>query len=196
MRNVFTLLGLSGLCLITASHAAKGDLERCTLIKADVERLVCYDNLSSTYSVNKKISNDGRWETSVEQDPLDNSLTTVVITASVAGKNRRGQNPSLSIRCKSKEQELFIFWGVYIHRNLSLITTRIRDEDAFDANWSVSSDKRATFYPLAGDLIQKVRAGGNLVVQVVPYNENPITATFTMGGLDKALRKVKNECNW
>ena len=196
LKTIALFEGLLGLCVANASYAAKDDLQRCMFIKADAERLVCYDKVSGRSDANKKTSKDGRWETSVEKDPLNDSLTTVALAESVKGENRRGQKPRLIIRCRGKEQELFISWGVYIERESSSITTRVRDEEAFDAHWSVSSDKRSTFYPHASDLIQKVRSGGSLVVQVVPYNENPITATFNMGGLDKVLKRVKNECGW
>jgi type VI secretion system protein VasI len=196
LKNIALLQGLLGLCLANVSYAATDDLQQCMFIKADAERLVCYDKVSGRSDANKKTSKDGRWEVSVEKDPLNDSLTTLVSTASVKGKNRRGQKLKLGIRCMNKEQEFFVGWGVYIERESSLITTRVRDEEAFDAHWAVSTHKQSTSYPHASDLIQKVRAGGSLVVQVVPYNENPITATFNMGGLDKVLKGVKNECGW
>jgi type VI secretion system protein VasI len=36
----------------------------------------------------------------------------------------------------------------------------------------------------------------NLVAQITPYNESPVTAIFDTSGLENAIKPLRETCNW
>lgn len=192
----FILYSLLSLFAASSVHAANDDLESCAVIKNDAARLVCYDKVSGRSKGTKKSLKEGRWRASVEKDPLDDSKTTHLFLVADSGANYKNDRPSLNIRCSSKKQELFINWNTFVASDFSTIKMRIDEKESFQEDMSMSSNNEATFTYYADKYIKQLRAGKKFVAQVVPFGANPITAIFSLNGLDKALRRVENECGW
>lgn len=190
------LFGLLSLPLASAVDAAKGDLESCAVIKSDAARLVCYDKISGRSKPNKKSFKEGRWRVSLEKDPLDDSQTTHLFLVSDSGSNYKNDKPVLNVRCMGKKQELYINWDTFVASDYASIKMRIDDKEPFQEDMNMSTNNEATFTQYADKYIKELRVGKKFVAQVVPFGANPITAIFSLNGLDKALRRVENECGW
>jgi type VI secretion system protein VasI len=103
----------------------------------------------------------------------------------------------LILRCQSHQTEAYVNWSEYLGSDDALVTSRLGGNPAESKAWSLSSDHEATFVP--GNIpqfIQQLAAVDRYVVQVTPYNESPVTATFDVGGLQVAMRPLREACGW
>ena len=145
----------------------------------------------------KNISSDkGKWRVSKETNPLNGSITLIFQLISDEGESVYGNPIILVIRHKSKKDEFFIGWGDYLGSE-AYVTYRIGEEDAIRTSWGLSTDKKSTFFH--GDVIKVIRKlfeVNRLVAQVIPYNENPITAIFDVRGLKKAIEPYNDILHW
>jgi hypothetical protein len=63
--------------------------------------------------------------------------------------------------------------------------------------WKVDGSEKVTISPSASDtqtLIDAIGAGNELLVEVTPYSEGPVTVTFELEGLAAALETLKASC--
>ena len=64
--------------------------------------------------------------------------------------------------------------------------------------WNVDGSEQVTVSPSAADtqkLLDAIADGGELLVDVTPYSESPVTVTFDLGGLGRALDELRANCN-
>ena len=63
--------------------------------------------------------------------------------------------------------------------------------------WKVDGSEKVTISPSASDtqkLLDAIGAGSELLVDVTPYSEGPVTVTFDLGGLTAALETLRTHC--
>ena len=145
----------------------------------------------------KNISSDkGKWRVSKETNPLDGSITLIFQLTSDEGESVYGNPIFLTIRYKSKKDELYIGWNDYLGSEAD-VTYRTGEEDAIRTRWGLSTNSKATFFH--GDVIKLIRKlfeVNRFVAQVTPYNENPITAIFDVRGLKNAVEQFNDILHW
>tara|TARA_Y100000748_G_scaffold285711_1_gene268452 strand:- start:7401 stop:7961 length:561 start_codon:yes stop_codon:yes gene_type:complete len=131
--------------------------------------------------------NIGLWSIGEDINPIDDTKTFTAILNAKSGKSKWGDKVYLVLRYKSGESEVYINWGSYLG-NAAFVITRIGSQKANKTQWSISTDKKATFYKgSAIDFIGKLKNHDKAVFQVTPYGENPITAIFDIKGLSAAI---------
>jgi type VI secretion system protein VasI len=139
-----------------------------------------------------------QWELSESSNPIDDSPVVVLsLDASSPQKTILGAVPTLILRCKSKRTEAYITWSTFLGTDAIRVTTRIGHEPASTRSWSLSSDNQASFYP--GDtrtFIKQLAAADTLVAMTTPYNESPVTAIFTITGLEAKVEPLRKACAW
>jgi type VI secretion system protein VasI len=107
-----------------------------------------------------------------------------------------GKPTILAIRYDRKKTEVFVSWGDYLGSK-AYVTMRIGKEKAETSEWSMSSDKTATFYPKDRvSLIKRIALVDKVVFQCTPYNESPITAIFDVRGLSELAEKYMGDLRW
>jgi squalene cyclase len=80
---------------------------------------------------------------------------------------------------------------------LGQFLAQFNKQTAHSEKWGVSTDNTATFAPdWAGNFLKALLNVDQLVLQTVPYGEDPITAVFDVSGLQNGLRDIAGECNW
>ncbi len=142
-----------------------------------------------------KIMPNDKWIISQEINPLDDTKTIALLLQSESGINHYGEKIDLVIRCKSSKIDIFINWGVFLGSDLSL-TTRIDKENAVNEEWSLSSNKKASFSYTPIALTEKLIQSNKYVAKVTPYNENPIVAIFDLKGLVNKIKIFDGHCNF
>jgi len=83
-----------------------------------------------------------------------------------------------------------------VYTEYKRITVRVGDKSARNEHWNVSTDKRAVFSKRAIPLLREMVKSDKLVLRLVPYGENPVTAVFDTRGLAIAAKPLAENCNW
>lgn len=146
---------------------------------------------------------NGDWSVREDVNPVDDSKTTYASLSSGEGSNTGGENVTLTVRCQSKETEIFVNWHEYlgddshdVYSEWKRVTVRVGTETAKTERWDISTDNEATFAPNAVALAKRLAKADRLVLETVPYGENPATAVFYLKGADHVLKTIADNCGW
>lgn len=215
MKRKFSLLLVTGILIIflipifaetvtntyTIEELTK-EIAKCAVIEGDLERLEAYDSLAQLLGVASPkvvypdIKGTGKWTSSKEINPIDDTVTITFILNSDSGKSTYGKAIYLVLRYKSKKTEVYIGWSSYLGSEAQVLT-RIGDEKAITQTWSLSTNSQATFYPKDDiEFIKKLMNVDKFVAQATPYSESPITAVFDVKGLKKAVEQFNDILGW
>lgn len=143
-------------------------------------------------------SPDPEWRVSESTNPLDDSpMVTLSLDASGPSPSGFRSTPTLIVRCRSKETDLYVNWDAYVGLDESTVTTRIGRAPATKKAWSISTDNKATFYPGSPvTFIKELLAADTLIAATTPYNESPVTAVFRLTGLAEKIQPLRTACKW
>lgn len=185
------------------SYAAIDEKEyaKCAVTDGDLSRLECFDNLAQEKNLDGRqaqptaISGKGKWDVSVDVNPIDDSKTVILALPADSGKSRWGDAIFLIARCKSNQTDLYIGWNDYLGSKANVLT-RMGDNKAATKRWDMSTTKKATFHNKPITFLKEMLQSNKLVAQVTPYNENPVTAVFNTSGLENAIKPLRETCNW
>ncbi|MDH2435597.1 type VI secretion system-associated protein TagO [Pokkaliibacter sp. MBI-7] len=182
----------------------KQEIAKCAAIKGNGERLVCFDTLAEKLGVDKnvvttKAIDKGKWVVRTETSPIDDS-TNVFLTLEAENyitSRMTTTKPTLMLRCKENSTDAFIIWGVYLGLETTEVLTRLDKEKAKTTTWTLSTDNTATFY-YGKDIayIKSLMTHDQLLAQVTPYSESPVTTTFDLRGLSEAIKPLQEACKW
>lgn len=192
-------------CLFFAGSAlaAIDDKEyaKCAVIDGDLARLECFDGLAKDKKLDGKqsqpvsVADPGKWNVSVEINPIDDTKMVALRLEAESGSNRWGKPIVLVARCKSNSTDLFISWHDYLGSEANVLS-RVGTNKALTARWDMSTDSQATFHPGAISFLKEMLRSTKMVAQVTPYNENPVTAVFDTTGLANAIKPLRETCGW
>jgi type VI secretion system protein VasI len=202
MIRKITLVAVA-LAFSVKSYATIDDKEyaKCAIIEGDLARLECFDNLAEKKNLDGRqaqptsIEGKGKWNVSVDVNPIDDSKTVTLVLDADSGKNRWGKLVYLVARCKSNTTDLYIGWNDYLGSEADVLT-RVGDNKAITQRWSMSTDSKATFHRKPIPFLKEMLTSSKLVAQVTPYNESPVTAIFNTAGLENAIKPLRETCNW
>ena len=142
----------------------------------------------------------GKWNTSSETNPLDDTTTAMALLKADSGEGTYGDPIFLAIRCRSNETNAYISWESYLGLDSPRVTYRIGSATAQSKLWSLSTNNQTTFYPgtqaAVIAFIKELMAADQFAAQVTPYSESPITAIFDPTGMENAAMGVKLACDW
>lgn len=146
----------------------------------------------------------GSWRVNVRTNPIDDTSTVTLSLDSQTGTSRLGDPITFVARCQSNKTEAYVIWGDYlgddsrdVYSEWKNVTVRIGEREAKQERWGVSTDREATFAPnWAGNLLKELLDEERLVLQTIPYGENPNTAIFDISGLRSVLGELAATCNW
>jgi type VI secretion system protein VasI len=196
------IFGLFVCMKLAHSQDVDKDIAKCSAIEGDLARLECFDNLSRSRGLNKpqnitpSITGKGDWHIFIDKNPVDDTRTVHLGLQAGSEHSRGDETPLLIIRCKSNETDLYIVWHDYLGSE-AYVLTRIGDEKAETKEWSLSTKSEATIYPASPiAFIKKVMTHDQLIAEVTPYNENPVTLIFKTTGLVNAIKPVQETCHW
>lgn len=143
---------------------------------------------------------NGRWRVSSNVSMIDDSTNVYVSLPAddtISGQFGAETRPSLWIRCKENQTEVFVNWDVYLGIDSTRVLERLDDERARTRTWSISTDHKATFYQGSRiDFARNLMAHNKLLLQLTPYGESPVTAIFSLPGLENALVQLRESCGW
>ena len=146
----------------------------------------------------------GAWRVRTTTNPIDDTHTVTLSLAAETGTSRSGDPVTFIARCKSNTTEAYVVWGDFlgddsgdVYSEWKRVTVRIGSGQAREERWGGSTDRNATFAPSwAGNLLKELLGEERLVLQTIPYGENPNTAIFDVSGLRGVLGELAETCNW
>lgn len=203
---VAILLGLVITGAVNAHGASKSELAKCSVKANKVKRLECFDALAQKSGASspseETAKSKGNWRLRKEKSPLDDS-TNIYLTLNsdniIRNQYGRTLRPVLSIRCKENTTALSIWWGVYLGLDSTNVTHRIGKTKAKTTEWTLSTKNEHIGKWRGGTsipFIKKLFNQSELLLQVTPYGENSVMATFNITGLNTAIEPVREQCNW
>jgi len=212
MTKTFAVAALSTSLLFAVASGADAqdaDLARCAAVASDIARLQCYDNLAESAGAGGDSGGEttsctaqapctvGEWIIREETNPVNDNRIVMVALRSASGTNRMGGQIALILRCIRRVTDLMINWQAYLGSEANVLT-RVGVEEAETSSWGLSGDSQATFLPGNSDVefVQRLLDVDQLVAQVTPYNENPITAVFELDGIQEAIIPLREACEW
>lgn len=139
----------------------------------------------------------GLWGNSVDSDPINDVKTYSAYLPSPTEKSRWGKPIYLAITCSNNVTKFYISWETFINTESHQVTIRLDDQKAFTRTWNPSNDNEASFYsgsPIP--FLKKLINAKKMVARVSPYNENDITVTFNLTGINTALENIRKQCKW
>jgi type VI secretion system protein VasI len=111
------------------------------------------------------------------------------------------KTPTLIIRCRNKQTEVYIVTGVSARSiegeyNRSAVRIRLDAGSPVRQVWSESTDNSALFAPSAVDFARKLANASKLYFEFTPYSSSAQVATFSVNGLVDKLPEVASNCGW
>ncbi len=146
----------------------------------------------------------GAWRLRTENNPIDDKRTATLSLAAETGTSRSGDLVTFIARCESNTTEAYVVWGDFlgddsgdVDAEWKRVIVRVGAVEVREERWGVSTDRDATFAPAwAGNLLKELFNQERLVLQAIPYGENPNTAIFEVSGLRGVLGELAATCNW
>lgn len=201
MKKHLSIFLLSSSILL--SNTLSNDIGSCSKLKDSLKRLSCYDNVAINHKLSIQTTSipasaSSNWSVNVTSDPMtDNKVVTFLNTSSV--KTARYKSPiTLIARCTSGiAPDMFISWHDYLGLKV-YVTSRFDKEEVKSLEWSISTDKTASFFPyeLYDDIpiLERFIQHNHFVARTVPYNKSPLTVDFNLAGFAKVVEPYMDIC--
>ncbi len=133
------------------------------------------------------------WQLRTDVSPIDDTKSYFLSRTAQEpiGSGFMRSTPTLMIRYKERELEVYVTFGTYLGSDKTVVTVRIGESTARQEEWGLSTDGKAIFCPtddraFVDQLIQNDR----LVLRLTPFGESPVTATFDLTGLSEAIKPM------
>lgn len=191
------------LCIGSLSAEIRGDLAACLALKADAERLACYDRLAQPVKADPvkaaAFAGSGKWRIESERSPLDDS-ENVFLHLEADNSNRvrpeGTPQPRLSFRCKEGRTDGYVQVEDFLEMESLTVQTRLDQDKAQSSIWAVGADHHAVFVPNSMEFIRQLEGRETMLVQLALTGEDPLLIAFDIRGLPEALKPLKQACKW
>ncbi len=188
--------------IYAADNIDKEGLTTCQSETNSDRRLACYDKIMPPAATahNKTAEGAGKWQIDSELSPVDDSKNvTLSLSANQPIRSQFGETvtPGLYVICRENKTELFINWSVYLGMGDTEVLYRLDKAKAQTNSWGISADNKAAFYRgNTIELAKELATSTRLFLQVTPYGENTVSATFDLAGLPQAIKPLQEACGW
>lgn len=133
-------------------------------------------------------------------EPGNEHLVFIAQTAdeAIPDESRRSEvTPEIHVRCEQAGLIVRIDWGRFISSFNTELGFRVDDGKRSWRKWKVDSSNRETFSPSHQDsttLIDLLRNGERLNVEVTPYSEAPLEVNFSLAGFSEQVDRLIGNC--
>jgi type VI secretion system protein VasI len=206
MRPAFLPL----IALVIAQPAAAQD--ECIDIKADLDRLACYDRESGRAhravrtNLDDRMRPEGLWQSTTTTSKLTDESNVFLSIRSVepvaCGWNRLDYI-TLTLRCVENTTALVLQTDCHMtsseYNSYGDVDYRLDDKPAGVWAMQASTDSRALGLWSGSQSIPAIKemmGRDELVVRATPYGQSPFTADFDISGLESQLPPLRTACGW
>jgi hypothetical protein len=205
--GILLSLFLFSILAATNSNAGIEELDHCTALADDANRLSCYDaaadfskpgEAENTRSDNTSEVYSGGWEFSEHRDAFSNKETSMVILESDAVGETMSDKPALTIiRCDGKgSKEVIVRTHGYLGSDRIRVRYKFGDNDPILERWSPSTSGQAVFLPRGyKDFLKGIKTGESFIFEVTDFQGSRAMAEFINADKGKDDRDyVLNGC--
>jgi type VI secretion system protein VasI len=147
---------------------------------------------------------EGKWVLSVGEDP--SSYKIVASLQQDAANTIKDEyatkdvTPRLMLHCTPGNPELgaTIDWQRFISSFNTEVGFKIDGGKTLWLKWGVDSSNKITRSRSAADsmtLIEQLKTGRSLLVEISPYSESPVTVEYDLSGIGEGLDRLIKECS-
>jgi type VI secretion system protein VasI len=146
---------------------------------------------------------EGNWTLTVGEDPSSYEVIASLHQESAnAIKDEYATidvNPRLAFRCVPGKAEITarIDWQRFISSFNTEVGFKVDGGKFVWVKWGVDQSNKITMSKTASDsqaLIDHLASGSELLVEISPYSESPVTVQYDLGGLSEGLDALRAEC--
>lgn len=182
-------------------------LKVCAAIPEDLDRLACYDRVSGKTPKRaiRSASSDNWVVTESVSKLTDDRNVTMYVSSDKpvdCGWNR-GDKILLVVRCHENTTSMYFVTGCHMasstYNDYGDITYRLDELDAQTVGGDASTDGKALGLWRGAQsipVIKQMFGKTQMVVRMLPYNQNAFTATFDISGLEDQIAPLRTACNW
>ena len=193
-------------CIASGAGAPAFTQEKCRSISDDAARLACYDLENEASKPTIDTGNSlGKWQKHSDTSQLTDDKNVFLQLESddpVAGRFGGAEPATLIIRCRENTTSaFFVFNDLFMAdiQGYGTIDYRLDDAPMKKLRANASTDNSALGLWSGGSAIPFIKSmlGKNrLVVRATPFNESAITVSFSISGLDEAVKELRETCHW
>jgi type VI secretion system protein VasI len=135
----------------------------------------------------------------IERDVItDEAGATAVLLAERPGPDFVTDPPGLVLRCQRGRTDAYIEWRQFFGAASAVeVTVRIGNAEPVTQDWHVSADNTSTLLP--GNtmrFIESLFGETRVAARTTPYGDDPVTAEFSITGVENAVANVREACGW
>jgi hypothetical protein len=146
---------------------------------------------------------DSRWKLETVEDSSGRGSVVALhqdSSKTIPGEAASGEvTPRLEFRCTTGDSNVTarMDWKRFISSFSTEVGFKVDGGRFTWLKWKMDQSEQITLSPSAADsqkLIDTLKAGSELLVEVSPYSQGPETAAFNLNGLSAALDALAGEC--
>lgn len=170
-----------------------------------MDRLSCYDTALGRDTVTTETATENAWAISTETSDFKDTTDVFMSVQSeepVSCGYSGSRKLKLLLRCMENTTALYINTHCHVasgFHGYGRVEYRIDSHPARKRNFTDSTDNRALGLWSGGKsipLIKSMFGADRLLVRFTPFNENPVSASFAISGMEDAIAPLRKNCNW
>ena len=202
--SVFFAILAVGQPTLAANQDLEARLDDCAAIVPTAKRLMCFDTLVKSLDVARRNTGQARsdWIVSSRVSPMDDRTNVYLLLRSkelVETKFFGKVRPKLWFQCVRGETKAILEWGFIVGGGVETVTYRLDQDQLKTAVVKVSDDfsslvswdkERVTRF------IKSLFGKKRLFIEIKPFSDPPIMATFNITGIETAIAPLRAACSW
>ncbi len=193
---------------MASAQVPVAEVKICAGLAEPDKRLKCYDDMAAKAGVEiagpSQPSGLGSWHVREDKSKMDDSRIAIAGLQSdnqVSGRIRGMESPvGLFIRCGERKTSLLFATEIFLATgNTVPVMYRIDKDPAREGHWSVSTDYKAVGLWTGAEAIPFIKSllgKSTLVFRFTPHDDAPKTVTFSLAGIDHAVKPIREACKW
>ncbi len=133
---------------------------------------------------------NNNWKHTNYKNEIDGSIVKRIITYST---NNIRPKAHLAIRCRERNLELIINWGSQV-KDRPIVTTTIDNRQKETKQWSISTNKNATFSYNPKEILKKMINRQKFAASTQRKNGSQVTAVFDIKDIGREVFDIRREC--
>ena len=202
MHRILTMAVLAAALPMCAQAQTTPD---CSAIENDLDRLSCYDLNSGRTARTVVETEKSAWSVRSEKSDFEDTTDVFLSVNSdePVGCGYAGNRPiTLFVRCTENTTAFIIATHCHVASGFNgygQVEYRIDNQKTRKRNFDESTNNQSLGLWNGGTAIPVIKSmfgAEKLLVRFTPFNENPVSASFSISGIAEAIVPLRESCKW